>query len=62
MMVGGITVLAWVYLQHPLKDWYEIIPGFTLSLLTNVIVSLFTYKPDDVIEKEFNEVQKIMQE
>ncbi|QBA23430.1 sodium:proline symporter [Chryseobacterium indologenes] len=62
MMVGGITVLAWVYLQHPLKDWYEIIPGFVLSLLTNVIVSLLTYKPDSVIESEFHEVQKIMQE
>jgi SSS family solute:Na+ symporter len=62
MLVGGITVLAWVYLQHPLKDWYEIIPGFTLSLLTNIIVSLFTYKPDAVIESEFDEMKKIMQE
>ncbi len=62
MMAGGITVLAWVYLQHPLKEWYEIIPGFILSLVTNIIVSLLTYKPDTVIENEFNEVKKIMQE
>jgi SSS family solute:Na+ symporter len=62
MLVGGITVLAWVYIQHPFKDWYEMIPGFILSLLTNLVVSTLTYKPDEVIESEFEEVNKIMQE
>ncbi|XJR85083.1 hypothetical protein ACH34I_14985 [Elizabethkingia anophelis] len=62
MLVGGITVLAWVYIQHPFKDWYEMIPGFILSLLTNLVVSTLTYKPDEIIESEFEEVNKIMQE
>lgn len=62
MLVGGITVLAWVYIQHPFKDWYEMIPGFILSLLTNIVVSTLTYKPDEIIESEFEEVNKIMQE
>ncbi|OPC37889.1 sodium/proline symporter PutP [Elizabethkingia miricola] len=62
MLVGGITVLGWVYIQHPFKDWYEMIPGFILSLLTNLVVSTLTYKPDEVIESEFEEVNKIMQE
>ncbi|QCX53877.1 sodium/proline symporter PutP [Elizabethkingia sp. JS20170427COW] len=61
MLVGGITVLLWVYLQHPYKDWYEMIPGFGLSLLTNLVVSKLTYKKDDVVESEFDEVDKIME-
>lgn len=54
--------MAWVYIQHPFKDWYEMIPGFILSLLTNLVVSTLTYKPDEIIESEFEEVNKIMQE
>jgi SSS family solute:Na+ symporter len=25
MLVGGVTVLMWVYFDHPFKDWYEMI-------------------------------------
>lgn len=60
MLVGGTTVLFWVYLDHPFKDWYEIIPGFISSLLSIIVVSLFTYKPNAVIEKEFDEVDEII--
>lgn len=59
MLVGGITVLAWVYIPHPYGDLYEIIPGFILALLTNVIVSKITYKPNDQINKEFDEARSI---
>lgn len=38
------------------------IPCFILSLLTNLVVSTLTYKTDEVIESEFEEVNKIMQE
>lgn len=44
MLVGGITVLAWVYLPHAYKAVYEIIPGFILALTTNLLVSKITYK------------------
>lgn len=60
MMVGGITVLAWVYFNHPFKEWYEMIPGFGLSLMTNLIVSKLTYRPNEAIEKEFTEVDKVL--
>ncbi len=60
MLVGGFTVLLWVYINHPFKDWYEMIPGFTLSLLTNLIVSKITYKPNLELEKEFKEVEGIL--
>lgn len=32
MLVGGVTVLLWVYLPHNYKEVYEIIPGFFLGL------------------------------
>lgn len=62
MLVGGITVLLWVYLDHPFKEWYEMIPGFFLSLLTNLLVSRFTYKENQEIEKEFGQMEEMMKE
>lgn len=62
MITGGLTVLLWVYLEHPYKDLYEMIPGFTISLVTNFLVSKLTYKKNRVVETEFEKVDKIMQE
>src|SRR5690554_295353 len=56
MVVGGLTVLLWIYLDHPLKDWYAMIPGFTLSFITTVVVSLLDKKPSQEIQTEFEEV------
>lgn len=58
MLVGGITVLLWVYLPHNYKEVYEIIPGFVLSFLTIVVVSLLTKTPDKEIQDEFEEVRR----
>lgn len=60
MIAGGMTVLLWVYIEHPYKELYEIIPGFGLGFITIVIVSLLTPKPSSEIEKEFNDVQEKM--
>src|SRR5699024_527799 len=60
MIVGGITVLSWVYFDHPLSDCYEIILGFILSLLTNLLVSKFIYKPVAEIDEEFQKVDEIL--
>ncbi|MBS1550301.1 MAG: sodium/proline symporter PutP [Bacteroidetes bacterium] len=59
MLVGGITVLAWVYFEHPYKEVYELIPGFIFSFASHVLVSSFTYKPQVEIDSEYDEVQKI---
>lgn len=53
MLVGGITVLAWVYLPHAYKAVYEIIPGFILALTTNLLVSKITYKKGQQAEASF---------
>lgn len=62
MLVGGITVLVWVYVDHPFQDWYEMVPGVVFSLVTNLVVSKITYKPNPVIEKEFNQVKKMVRD
>ncbi|RQP14482.1 MAG: sodium/proline symporter PutP [Chryseobacterium sp.] len=62
MLVGGATVLIWVYADHPLKEVYEIIPGFVLNLITIVIVSVSAKTPAAELEQEFDEVQRIVHE
>jgi len=57
MVVGGATVLLWVYLPHRFKEVYEIIPGFVLSSLTTVVVSLLSSPPSKEIKREFESVQ-----
>jgi len=61
MLVGGITVLAWVYLDHPYKDLYSMIPGFLLSMLSIVAVSKFS-GPAQEIQTEFDAVKKELKE
>ncbi|MEG0696613.1 MAG: sodium:proline symporter, partial [Algoriella sp.] len=60
MLVGGAVVLAWVYIAHPYKDWYEMIPGFFSSAIVIYVVSLITQKPNKEIDKEFDEVVSIL--
>ncbi|QQD15697.1 sodium/proline symporter PutP [Sphingobacterium sp. UDSM-2020] len=60
MLVGGATVLLWVYIPHDYKSVYEIIPGFILSFLTIVIVSFFSKPVAPVIAEEFDQVTKIL--
>ena len=60
MIVGGATVLLWVYIPHPFKELYEIIPGFLFSFASIIFVSLITQKPSKEIEEEFNIVEKML--
>jgi len=60
MVVGGVTVLLWVYLPHHYKEVYEIIPGFGLGFITIIVVSLLTPKPSIAILKEFDTVTEQM--
>jgi sodium/proline symporter len=53
MVVGAITVLIWHELSGGLFDVYEILPGFILSTLAIVIVSLLTAGPADEVARQF---------
>ena len=62
MLVGGLTVLLWTYLDHPFQDWYSMIPGFALSLLSIVVVSKLSKAPESEVLHEFDEVRKELKE
>ncbi|HYK71832.1 MAG TPA: sodium:proline symporter, partial [Pseudoneobacillus sp.] len=59
MIAGAVTVIIWskVGLGATL---YEIVPGFIVNFIVSVIVSMITYKKNDVIEKEFDESVKLL--
>ncbi|TDQ81211.1 sodium/proline symporter PutP [Sphingobacterium yanglingense] len=61
MLVGGVVVLLWVYVPHDYKAVYEIIPGFLLSFLTIVAVSLFDKPVTKEVQEEFDQVKTIVQ-
>jgi len=64
MVVGALTVIIWVYggLQYngmALNDWlYAIVPGFILSSIAIVAVSLLTGKPKPTVIAKFNEMEQ----
>ena len=66
MLVGAVTVLLWIYLPitidgQSLSAWlYEIVPGFILSSLTIVIISLVSKQTDSSIINTFEKVEETL--
>lgn len=56
ILVGGITVIVWKQLSGGIFDLYEIVPGFILSVITIITVSLIDKKPSREITDEFDRV------
>lgn len=57
MASGGIFIFIWKFLVRPLGgifDIYELLPGFLVSLIVIVVVSLLTKAPDEDILNEFD--------
>ena len=68
MIVGAVTVLIWLYAPI-LPDGqvlesivYAMIPGFILSTLAGVLVSMATEKPDAETMQEFTDMETRMDE
>ena len=59
MIVGATTVIFWGNTELT-NTLYEIVPGFVLNTLVTVIVSMLTYKPNQEIDREFNETINIL--
>ena len=63
MITGAVTVILWANLTEagviPFQ-LYEIVPGFLINLFFIVVVSLITYKPNETIEKEFDETVRLL--
>ncbi|SFD02292.1 sodium/proline symporter PutP [Clostridium uliginosum] len=59
MIVGGLTVILWI--SFGLSGYiYEMIPGFSLSLISVIVGSLMTKKPDESINKDFISMEEIL--
>lgn len=62
MLSGGILAFVWKFYLSGFADsfaifgLYELVPGFVVSFVTIVVVSLCTRKPSDEIVKEFEQV------
>ncbi len=63
MVTGATTCIVWKFVlaekfagAHPIFGLYELAPGFLLSLIVTIVVSLATKKPSDEIQAEFDAV------
>ncbi|MBZ9607503.1 sodium/proline symporter PutP [Clostridium estertheticum] len=60
MVVGGLTVIVWI-VSGLSTYMYEMVPGFILSLIAVIVVSVITEKPEESINKEFKEMEEILE-
>ncbi|MCM3177128.1 sodium/proline symporter PutP [Cytobacillus horneckiae] len=59
MIFGAATVIIWS--AFGLSDTlYEIIPGFIVSLIAIIVVSLMTKKPSKEVEADFEKYEKVL--
>jgi sodium/proline symporter len=65
MVTGAVTCFVWKFVlssnvdlvdAHPVFGLYELAPGFVLSLMVTIAVSLVSKKPAQEIIDEFNRV------
>ncbi|VEI12998.1 sodium/proline symporter PutP [Trueperella bialowiezensis] len=54
MAMGAVTVAVWGNIDGGMFDLYEIVPGFIVNLVVTMVVSLVTYRPNAIIEREFD--------
>ncbi|MFJ2370675.1 sodium/proline symporter PutP [Microbacterium sp. NPDC087665] len=57
MFVGAATVFVWKPLNTGL---YELLPAFVFAFIAAIVVSLFTYRHNHEIEREFVEAQEMI--
>jgi sodium/proline symporter len=63
MASGMIMIFVWKFLIRPMGggwDIYELLPAFLCALTAIIVVSLATGKPEQAVEEEFDEVNKMM--
>ncbi|WP_102348485.1 sodium/proline symporter PutP [Bacillus sp. Marseille-P3661] len=60
IVVGAVTVIIWISIPALTGFIYEMIPGFILSFISIIIVSLLTRKPNQKILDEFAEMENKM--
>ena len=61
MISGGIMIFVWKFLVKPIGGVfgiYELFPGFIVSLIFIVVVSLLTPAPEDKIIEDFEKASE----
>jgi sodium/proline symporter len=58
IIAGGVTVIVWKNLSGGMFDLYEIVPGFLISVVAIVVVSLAGAPPSREIQEEFARVRQ----
>ena len=62
VLSGGLTVLLWMLIEHSYKDWFAMIPGFSVSFVLIIIFSYLFPNSNQEITQEFSKVNQIMEE
>jgi sodium/proline symporter len=60
IIIGGVTVVVWKQLTGGIFDLYEILPGFLLSTIAIIAVSLATGAPEESVTDSFDEYEKAL--
>lgn len=62
MVSGAVVSFVWGSVPALKEALYEIVPGFIICLVVAVVVSLITYKKNEEIDGEFDEMIKLLKE
>nr|WP_108671819.1 sodium/proline symporter PutP [Peribacillus acanthi] len=62
MVAGAVTVIIWISVEALKTTMYEMIPGFIISFIAIIVVSLITEKPSKTIEDTFATMEVKLQE
>ena len=60
IIVGGVTIVVWKQLSGGWFDVYEIVPGFILSTIAIVIVSVMSGKPEEAVTQSFDDYEEAL--
>ncbi|WCN14620.1 sodium/proline symporter PutP [Marinomonas mediterranea] len=55
IIVGGVTIVIWKQLSGGIFDVYEIVPGFILSTISIIVMSLASGTPSKEVTESFDE-------
>ncbi|MEO9654523.1 sodium/proline symporter PutP [Marinomonas sp.] len=60
IIVGGVTIVVWKQLSGGWFDVYEIVPGFILSTIAIIIVSVMSGKPAEAVTQSFDDYEEAL--
>ncbi|BFM50904.1 sodium/proline symporter PutP [Marinomonas sp. THO17] len=60
IIVGGVTVVVWKQLTGGIFDVYEIVPGFILSSIAIIVVSITSGAPEESVTRSFDDYEKAL--